>query len=1122
VSDGFGAYAFLPWLRQGVARTISAADGDASVLLRATAHVELTLTGQGLDGSTLTSQVARDVELYGPGEVIGIESRAIVRTDPRPWITNVEPNYLAHIEFYEEDFPWRYTPAAADASRLRIRPWIALVVLKDTGDPATSEFRDARAVAGRPLSFVSVKDFAAFPPPGDLWAWAHVHANRHLGATPDELVASDVTGAVGRLESALSVDPDIAYSRIVCPRRLEENCAYHAFLVPTFERGRLAGLGMDPDQAPFATASAWVDYGGRPEPLNMPYYHRWYFRTGGAGDFESLVRLLKWRTADPRVGRRDMDVQAPGTNIPGILDPDLHGILRLGGALRAPLITLSPSGHAEFDKYENWAKAHWPHEFQKKLARFINLADAFTRTPAAQARTDAGMPPTEPDDVDPLITSPIYGEWQALQHRLLTDPAGADLAPNDNWIHEIGLDPRHRVAAGFGGDVVRKYQEDYMEAAWKQVGDVLAHNQKVRVAQTLLGLSEAVHAKSLAAVAAQPSRVLALTAPVQRRVVADGVTVRHARQQSLTPSALTSPVLRRIARPGGPLARRLALPAGPHAEALLEAVNDGVITAAAPKETPAGIATVEAVAEASAGARAWPPAWLIALARRAPWLGGALALLALLLIVLAFVVPGLAPLLGIGAALALGAAGVLTLAGRTPTVAEAIGADLDTPEAVDHLGTGPDFVFGDAPAPGAGGGAGGLFSRDNVAAIRFKAALRDWTRFADAAVVAGREPARVKLDLGRIAATMVEAVRPARTIPLRFLASAAIAPHVRGQIVEVFDEIKYYPRIDDPMYRPLKELGDECFVPNLNLIEKDSVVALETNQDFIEAYMVGVNHEFSRELLWREYPTDMRGTYFRQFWDVTGHFDPAAADADAQREKLYDIPPIHTWRRLSKLGEHDNRQPDPGVERNEIVLAIRGELLKKYPNTVVYAHAAQWAMKDGHVDPSRERQLVELAAGELDKPPLSKVRTPLYEAKVDPDIYFFGFDLDAEEARGGTGDADTDPPGWFFVLKERPGEPRFGLDVGRAPGEPIVTVNDLAWSDTGVAPGGHLGAGALSPISLTAPSPARDDLEKQPQHDDDKKVVPAAVSAARWAYLLYQSPVMVAVHAAELLKPATD
>ena len=27
-----------------------------------------------------------------------------------------------------------------------------------------------------------------------------------------------------------------------------------------------------------------------------------------------------------------------------------------------------------------------------------------------------------------------------------------------------------------------------------------------------------------------------------------------------------------------------------------------------------------------------------------------------------------------------------------------------------------------------------------------------------------------------------------------------------------------------------------------------------------------MNHELARELLWREYPTDQRGTYSRQFW----------------------------------------------------------------------------------------------------------------------------------------------------------------------------------------------------------------------------------------------------------------
>ena len=71
------------------------------------------------------------------------------------------------------------------------------------------------------------------------------------------------------------------------------------------------------------------------------------FRTGQLGDFEYLVRLLKAKPVDPRVGTRDMDVRKPGLNIPGIMDPALGGILKLGGALRVPLISYTPEQLAE-------------------------------------------------------------------------------------------------------------------------------------------------------------------------------------------------------------------------------------------------------------------------------------------------------------------------------------------------------------------------------------------------------------------------------------------------------------------------------------------------------------------------------------------------------------------------------------------------------------------------------------------------------------------------------------------------------------------------------------------------------------------------------------------------------
>ena len=125
-----GTYSFLPWLRQVLANQIQTADFDASVRVRAQVTVQLELRGEGVSGGPQTSPVNRPVALFGPGDIVGIERRAIVRIEPRNWITNFEPNYLPAIEFYDEDFPWRYTPAAPDGGLHRLRPWIMLLVLQ--------------------------------------------------------------------------------------------------------------------------------------------------------------------------------------------------------------------------------------------------------------------------------------------------------------------------------------------------------------------------------------------------------------------------------------------------------------------------------------------------------------------------------------------------------------------------------------------------------------------------------------------------------------------------------------------------------------------------------------------------------------------------------------------------------------------------------------------------------------------------------------------------------------------------------------------------------------------------------------------------------------------------------
>ena len=995
------SYSFLPWLRRGLAGGIDRiAAGE-----RAAFTVELEITGDPIEPRErpAVQTIRQLVELYGPGDVVGVDRRAVVRVEPRDGTTNFESNFMPFVEFYDEDFPWRYSPANPDDLN-RLRPWLALVVLDE------DEFAEGSRVPQGPLPFVTVPDLAALPPAEQLHAWAHVHVNGSV--TGAATVSDDMPEVLGDLETLLARNPDLASSRLLCPRRLQPGRAYHAFLVPAFESGRLAGLGLDPAGTPELLHSGWVPYDGRPAPDRLCYYHRWFFRTSPAGDFEQLVRLLKPRTVDARVGNRDMDVRRPGADLPGITDPELGGVLRLGGALKVPDTALSDEEQAEAQRFEEWDQPT-PHPFQEALARLVNRAADIEENP---------------DGPDPLIAPPLYGRWHALTTRLAAD--------GEDWVHELNLDPRFRVAAGLGAQVVRARQEQFMKAAWDQVGAVIDTNRRVRMGQLAREVGFVYHTTHLVPLrAAAPGRVLALTAPLLGRVVADGVTIAHAVARSRIAQAPLSPVMRRVTRPRSRLMRRLPFTAAASVHALIPRINAGEVVAAAPRTPPTGAVTVEQLEAALAAA----PGFVTVFAVADP-------------------VDGL-------------------------------------PHSDSFRIMRPD-VIESGPPPREGGA-------DNDEALNFKAGLRAaYTSLIEADVI-GRPVDRAGVELDRVGAAALAELHPDRTIPRRVLACLRVPERFRRQVADDFVEAMTYPVIDLPMYRPLTALSGEFFLPNLGLIPPNSITLLETNQRFVEAYLAGLNHEMARELLWREYPTDQRGTPFRQFWDPGPVLARPGENEDDARERLRDIPPMDRWATGSALGAHDHREAG-GDPEDELVLVIRGELLKRYPTAVIYAHRAEWVA--GGV-----RRPVTLTAAEEQNPPPAKVRTPLYEAKVEPDVYFLGFDLTEELARGGTTPAQD--PGWFFVIKERPGEPRFGLDVARAGG--LEVWNDLSWPDV-LRTGDHVDLGQTRTHTLVRPP---DTSEKREQHDEDAHVTwHARMNSDELAYICYQAPVLVAVHAREMLR----
>jgi hypothetical protein len=276
-------YQFQSWARRGISAHIKEPD-----TLGATAPPpgERASVPIGVSINT-TPQTPKDFALIGPGDIIGIQRDMIVRTDPRNWITNVEPNYLPFIEFYDEDFAWRYTPAKPQGEHLR--PWIFLLVLKE------DEFdRDDRRL---PLPVINVKSAAALPPSDETWLFAHVHTEQEIPGS--EL--SNLELYLRSLRDAVSTDPDKIYCRLLSPRHLEPNLNYHAFLVPAFEAGRLAGLGRSTAGVP-AQKPSWE---ATTTAVELPFYFDWYFRTGAEEDFESLVRSRPRFWAADRI--RSMD-----------------------------------------------------------------------------------------------------------------------------------------------------------------------------------------------------------------------------------------------------------------------------------------------------------------------------------------------------------------------------------------------------------------------------------------------------------------------------------------------------------------------------------------------------------------------------------------------------------------------------------------------------------------------------------------------------------------------------------------------------------------------------------------------------------------------------------------------
>lgn len=306
---------------------------------------------------------------------------------------------------------------------------------------------------------------------------------------------------------------------------------------------------------------------------------------------------------------------------------------------------------------------------------------------------------------------------------------------------------------------------------------------------------------------------------------------------------------------------------------------------------------------------------------------------------------------------------------------------------------------------------------------------------------------------------------PSRRIAFRIAGRVQVPASLAEQVTLM--RVMAHPHFPAPLAMALAQGHAEWVLPGLGVFPEDRVTVLQTNPPFVEAFLAGVNHEFNNELLWREYPTDQRGTSFQHFWP--------------RPDGRPDILPMTSWAGATELGANG-----PG-DGEMVVLLARGEVLRRYPRTIVYA-------APGRVEGARVT--LDTAAEWI---------PPLFPLRLDARTTAFAFPLRPADLRS---DISNARGGYYFVFSEPVTAPRFGFDQEST--QPLRKWSDLNWRH--VLEGSYPFARPRKSIAIPPDEPRPPEgeaLYPAPQWDND---------AADIARIAFAKPFRVVYHADVLLK----
>ncbi|MFX0171308.1 MAG: hypothetical protein ACFE9L_05260 [Candidatus Hodarchaeota archaeon] len=1152
-------YVFLPYFRTGMSQYIEYEDYiNLNTYMSRTDERDLSLRARltvSLDVKEVSDDrqetIDKEIELMGPGDITkGFNAEMYrKRTDPefQTKVEIYEPNYLPSIEFSQPDFPWLYTPASPPKSEglpyeARLRPWVVLIVLQsEDNETGKKEFEEEPLSEDQPFPSIKIYKQGGTLPLPDLehsWAWCHVQITVPL----DGDVVQD-----GHVLQTMQSHPHNVVSRVFSDRNLKEKTNYRAFLVPAYKSGIFAGLGLSPEDGTKRLQPAWDTSS---PSVRLPYYLYWDFKTSERGDFEYLVRLLQPRVIEGRVGVKEFSSQnSPGYGFATrMVTDDLAKphVVKLEGALKSLLTksTIWPTSDRGND----------PIPFQVELANLLESNDR-NRFPDTSPERDDFI-----DSDEYSLIPPIYGRWPSglsfLQYPTLA--ANPTEPIYNRWFDYLNLDPRLRITAGLGTLVVQNIREKILSYAWNQVGAVEKVNQLLRQGQVAVETSSKLFEKNLLSLSNES--FLQIISPLHSRVLLppelthfdQATTSEYVLSNSILPPGLFSPTFNRITRREGPISSRQR-PKDDEKESLVSRLNNGELNRSKEitEATPGGTKTIDEISTTKDPINSWlirifGQNFLIFIL----FLGILFALSFIGILVIYSLMNNLSILETIEkqefwALILLLIIFILVLLRygwqiytRLQT-SQIITSKSITSETIkeaplpgsDFIFTYPEFIhtvdetnIGDLSVP-----------------IFQKFAVSIHETFLDPSFTSPDELPSINID-GVTSHLQVE-LQPSKTIFSR------LQEKIAGlQIPENMDELLFAPDFPWPMY---EHLAPDLVLPGLEFIPQNTLGIVTPNRVFIETFLIGFQHSTTDMLIYEEYPVETRATFARQFWDVADFFVSPSLKATLReqavtiltqemeeegesflglpieiREMLIaskyeellteykeDMTHIRGWKINSKLGVHDPKLLEEDVEpEDKIVLLIRGDLLKKYPRTVIYALKAQWEEEEGIWV---RRPMIGTDDGEMFK-------FPIFKGFLRPDIYFFGIDLTVSDARGfdeiGTVSPveDRNDPGWFIILEERVGETRFGLDVDTPEGrEDLVKWDDLSWVDFNefLTENGYIG-GAAPEGNANIELPATDD----PTSPMFRWVSNGAIRAR----ILLQKPVRISVHADDMMPEEED